>query len=193
MLGTTEVEQKGHEVENRVAIGSPRVRDGADIHRLVAGCEPLDLNSTYAYLLLCRHFGDTCVRAEQEGRTVGFVSAYRPPKREDVIFVWQVAVSAALRGQGLAQRMLRELLARPAVAGCRYVETTVSPSNEPSLRLFHRLARELGAPVAQQAMFQEEDFGDERHESETLIRIGPFGRNQRQGEDRNEPQTLRSP
>jgi L-2,4-diaminobutyric acid acetyltransferase len=180
-------------VENRVAIASPRVRDGADIRRLVADCGPLDLNSTYAYLLLCRHFGDTCVRAEQEGRTVGFVSAYRPPKREDVIFVWQVAVSAELRGQGLARRMLRELLARPAVRGCLYLETTVSLSNEPSLKLFHRLARDLGAPAARQVMFQEEDFGDERHESETLIRIGPFGPNQRQGETPNESRNLRSP
>ncbi|HUF81402.1 MAG TPA: diaminobutyrate acetyltransferase [Burkholderiales bacterium] len=171
-------------MEKRVAIGSPRVRDGADIHRLVAACEPLDLNSTYAYLLLCEHFPETCVRAEDHGRTVGFVSAYRPPKREDVIFVWQVAVAAELRGQGLARRMLRELLARPAVAGCRYMETTVSPSNGPSLRLFHRLARELGAPLAQQALFHEEDFGSERHESETLIRIGPFGHHQRQGETR---------
>jgi L-2,4-diaminobutyric acid acetyltransferase len=183
MLGTSGIEQNGRQqVNDRVAMGSPRVRDGAAIHRLVASCEPLDLNSTYAYLLLCRHFADTCVRAEDKGQTVGFVSAYRPPGREDVIFVWQVAVSAELRGQGLARRMLRELLSRPALAGCSYLETTVSPSNEPSLKLFHRLAREMGAPVARQAMFEEADFGDERHESETLIRIGPFGHNQREGE-----------
>jgi L-2,4-diaminobutyric acid acetyltransferase len=179
-------------VENRVGVGLPRVCDGAGIHRLVAACEPLDLNSTYAYLLLCRHFAETCVRAEKEGQTVGFVSAYRLPLREDVIFVWQVAVSARLRGQGLARQMLHELLARPAVHGCRYLETTVSPSNEPSLKLFHRLARELGAPVAQQAFFNEEDFGSEQHESETLIRIGPFGHNQRQGETRHDSQSFRS-
>jgi len=179
-------------VESRVAIASPRVHDGADIHRLVADCGPLDLNSTYAYLLLCRHFRATCVRAEHEGRTVGFVSAYRPPEVGEVIFVWQVAVSAEMRGQGLARRMLRELLSRPAVASCRYLETTVAPSNKPSLKLFHRLACDLGAPVAQQAMFEEADFGDERHERETLIRIGPFDPNQRQGKAPNESQNLRS-
>jgi L-2,4-diaminobutyric acid acetyltransferase len=89
--------------------------------------------------------------------------------------------------------MLRELLSRPAVASCRYLETTVAPSNKPSLKLFHRLARDLGAPAARQAMFEEADFGDERHESETLIRIGPFGPNQRQGETPNESRNLRSP
>lgn len=155
-------------------MASPRVRDGADIHRLVANCGPLDLNSTYAYLLLCRHFGDTCVRAEHEERTVGFVSAYRLPETAEVIFVWQVAVSAEMRGQGLALRMLHELLSRPALASCRYLETTVAPSNKASLKLFYRLACDLGAPVAQQAMFEEADFGDEHHECETLVRIGPF-------------------
>jgi L-2,4-diaminobutyric acid acetyltransferase len=179
-------------VDNKISFGSPRVRDGADIHRLVTECGPLDLNSTYAYLLLCRHFPGTCVRAEHAERTVGFVSAYRPPDRDDVIFVWQVAVSGALRGQGLAGRMLRELLARPAMRGCRYLETTVSPSNEPSLKLFQRLARDLDAPVARQVMFEEADFGDERHESETLIRIGPIGPNQRRGEDHDESQALRT-
>ncbi len=179
-------------MDNQITFGSPRERDGADIHRLVAECAPLDLNSTYAYLLLCRHFPGTCVRAEQGKRTLGFVSSYRPPDRGGVIFVWQVAVSGALRGQGLGLRMLRELLARPALHGCRYLETTVSPSNEPSLKLFRRLARELDAPVEQQVMFEEADFGDESHESETLIRIGPIGPNQKRGEDHDESQALRT-
>ena len=163
------------QVQHEVEIAAPRVSDGVGIRRLVAACEPLDVNSTYAYLLLCRHFSETCVRAGQAGQAVGFVSAYRPPGRDDVIFVWQVAVADAQRGRGLALRMLRELLARPAVRGCRYLETTVSPSNAASLKLFHRLAREIAAPVSEQGMFEEADFGDERHEREQLIRIGPIG------------------
>ncbi|HEX5477769.1 MAG TPA: diaminobutyrate acetyltransferase [Burkholderiales bacterium] len=155
-------------------LGSPRVADAHAIRSLIAACQPLDLNSTYAYLLLCEHFSTTCVRADAQGDTVGFVSAYRPPRRQETIFVWQVAVHAAARGQGLGGRMLRELLSRPEVRGCRYLETTVSPSNAASMRMFEGLARALDAPLARQAMFQEEDFGAERHESETLLRIGPF-------------------
>ena len=157
-----------------VVVGVPRVRDGAAIHQLVEACKPLDLNSTYAYLLLCEHFAETCVRAEREGRTVGFISAYRPPRRDEVVFVWQVAVAEEMRGRGLARSMLRDLLARPAMRGCRYLETTVSPSNEPSRRLFHGLAGELGAPVTERVLFGEQDFGKAHHERETLIRIGPF-------------------
>lgn len=157
-----------------VALSAPGVRHGAAIHRLVEACKPLDLNSTYAYLLLCEHFAETCVHAERGGHTVGFISAYRRPKRSGVIFVWQVAVAKEMRGQGLARAMLRELIDRPALRDCRFLETTVSPSNEPSRRLFHSLARERQAAITERVLFSENDFGGEQHESEVLIRIGPF-------------------
>jgi L-2,4-diaminobutyric acid acetyltransferase len=89
------------------------------------------------------------------------------------MFVWQIAVAAQMRGSGLAKAMLRELLGRDALRKCRYMETTVSPSNTPSRRLFYSLARELDAPVSEKALFLEQDFGKDRHEQETLIRIGP--------------------
>lgn len=131
----------------RVSLGRPAVAHGADIHRLVSECAPLDLNSAYAYLLLCAHHAATCVRAESAGRTVGFVSAYRVPQRPEVLFVWQVAVAAEMRGRGLAGRMLQELLSREAVRECRYLETTVTPSNAPSRRVFESLAAALNAPL----------------------------------------------
>jgi len=175
---TQQIEPTSGRARYRVApdvrLGSPSVRQGAAIHRLVEACPPLDLNSCYAYLLLCEHFAETCVRAERDGHTVGFVSAYRPPQRADVIFVWQVAVAEEMRGQGLARAMLQDLLARPALHDCRYLETTVSPSNEPSRRVFLGLARECGAAVTERVLFAEPDFGGEPHESEVLIRIGPF-------------------
>jgi len=180
-VGSNEIEQTSRALgapasiaREGVVLGAPRLNDAAAIHRLVDACKPLDLNSTYAYLLLCEHFAETCVRAEKAGRTVGFVSAYLPPQHNDVIFVWQVAVAQEMRGQGLARAMLLDLLARPVLRGRRYLETTVSPSNEPSRRLFHGLARELHAPVAERELFGKQDFGEEHHECEFLIRIGPF-------------------
>jgi L-2,4-diaminobutyric acid acetyltransferase len=150
------------------------VLHGAAIHQLVAACKPLDLNSRYAYLLLCEHFADTCVLARVDDRVVGFVSAYQPPRREDTVFVWQVAVDSDMRGRGIAAMMLDELLMRPALRSCRYLETTVSPSNAPSRRLFYALAQRLGAPLHETVLFAESDFGEESHECEQLIRIGPF-------------------
>lgn len=159
---------------HRTQLITPTVSHGAGIHRLVSECKPLDLNSVYAYLLLCEHFAETCVLAERSGSAVGFVSAYKPPARRQVVFVWQVAVAAQMRGSGLAKAMLRELLGREALCGCRYLETTVSPSNTPSRRLFYSLARELGVQVTEKALFLEQDFGRDQHEQETLIRIGPL-------------------
>lgn len=157
-----------------ISIGKPRLAHGASIHRLVTECKPLDVNSRYAYLILCEHFFDTCVIAESASALVGFVSAYHPPRHTDTIFVWQVAVSPNMRGRNVAGRMLRELLARSSARACRYLETTVSPSNTASRRLFLGLARELAAPVQETLLFGEREFGEERHEREMLIRIGPF-------------------
>jgi L-2,4-diaminobutyric acid acetyltransferase len=151
----------------------PRITDGAAIHRLVRACPPLDLNSPYAYLLLCAHHAATCVVAEQGAGPVGFVSAYRPPARPDTVFIWQVAVAPAARGQGLALHMLEHLLARPALAGWRWLETTVTPSNAASRRVFEILATRLNAQCAERTFFSKEDFQDPHHEPEMLIRIGP--------------------
>ncbi len=161
-------------VASGVTLAQPLVSHGADIHRLIEACPPLDGNSTYLYLLLCEHFAGTCVRATRDGNTVGFVSAYCPPGRADVVFVWQVAVAAEMRGQGLAHAMLLDLLARDALKPCRYLETTVSPSNGPSKAMFDALAKMLRAPLSEKPLFLETHFGREAHESETLIRIGPF-------------------
>lgn len=152
----------------------PRIIDGAAIHRLVRACPPLDLNSPYAYLLLCAHHAGSCVLAEQDGEITGFVSAYRIPDQADTVFIWQVVVAAAARGQGLALRMLEHLLARPALAGCRWLETTVTPSNAASRRVFETLATRLNARCAERSFFSKEDFQDPHHEPEMLIRIGPW-------------------
>jgi L-2,4-diaminobutyric acid acetyltransferase len=172
MTGTTVRREKTRPHAMRISM--PEVAHGADIHRLVAACKPLDLNSRYAYLLLCEHFAQTCALAHAGDRVVGFVSAYRPPQRDETIFIWQVAVDAGMRGLGLASAMLSDVLAREPVRTCRYLETTVSPSNTPSRRLFHGLARTLDAALTESPLFAQDAFGEEDHECEMLIRIGPF-------------------
>ena len=86
----------------------PRRKDGAAIHQLISECPPLDVNSLYAYLLLCEHNRGTCVLAESAGgRIDGFISAYVLVDKPDVLFVWQVAVHTRARGQRLGRAMLR--------------------------------------------------------------------------------------
>ena len=152
----------------------PTSEDGAALHQLVANCPPLDLNSLYVYLLVGEHFADTSVVAERDGRPIGMISGYLPPERRDSLFVWQVAVAEEARGLGLAKRMLASLLARPTTAHCRWIETTVTPSNDASERLFRGFARDLGTDCRVQELFSAEDFGGAGHEPERLFRIGPF-------------------
>jgi L-2,4-diaminobutyric acid acetyltransferase len=149
--------------------------DGAAIHRLISECPPLDLNSVYAYLLLCEHFRDTCVVAESGGGSIdGFVSAYIPPSAPHLLFVWQVAVHDRARGQRLARAMLHHLLRRPGLAHVRHLETTVGPDNQPSRRTFGGLASDLGAHLAEQPFFNRQLFGHADHDDEMLLKIGPF-------------------
>ena len=152
----------------------PAPGHAAAIRDLIKACKPLDVNSTYAYLLLCHHFAETCVIALEGERVVGFISAYIPPRTTDTLFVWQVAVHETARGQKLGGTMLAHLLARPAARNARYLETTVSPSNIASTRLFEGLARDLGTDCVKAPLFEREDFGAEVHEEEVLYRVGPL-------------------
>ncbi len=168
--------------KTRIALRSPEPGEGKQVHELVGRCPPLDLNSSYCYFLLCSHFSDTCVVAEDNGRLVGFLSAYLIPDRANTLFVWQMAVDETARGQGLAGRLLDYLLAQPCCADVRSVETTVSPSNQASRRVFVRLAERLHSDSHEESFLEASHFGSEAHEEERLIRIGPWSAGQHQQE-----------
>ena len=157
-----------------VAYRKPTLADAAAVHALIDECKPLDLNSRYAYMLLCTHFADTCAVAERDGNLLGFVSGYRKPSDDAVLFVWQVAVSPRARGQGVGKELLEEIAARPEQAQVRYLEATIGPSNRASWALFTSFATKHGAACAKEALFEPKDFGGQEHEAEQLLRIGPF-------------------
>lgn len=157
-----------------LTLRSPGPHDAWAICQLVRQCPPLDTNSTYAYLLQTLHLADSCVVACHDQTLAGYLSAYVPPRQPDLVFVWQIAVAPAWRGQRLAQRMLDELLRRPAVRQCRWLETTITPSNAASLRLFSRLAEQLQTRLYPAQVLPAHLFGNEGHESEQAWRIGPL-------------------
>lgn len=157
-----------------VALRQPNKADAYAIHSLIKQCPPLDLNSIYTYLLLSEHFAQTCVVAQGEHGLNGFISAYIPPGRPDVLFIWQVAVHERARGRSLGRHMLLNLLGRPFLSDIRYLETTVGPGNAPSRGMFAGLARKLQAQTAESSLFDSRLFGDSGHDDERLIRIGPL-------------------
>lgn len=152
----------------------PVVADGAEVAALVARSPPLDTNSTYCNLLQCSDFAETCVVAERDGAIVGWVSAYRPPSTPERLFVWQVAVAAAERGEGLAGRMLDALLARPAAAGATMLTTTITEDNVASWGLFGAFAGRHGATLTKSPRFEREAHFGGAHPTEWEARIAPL-------------------
>ncbi len=175
-MGTTiDMKSESPSVDQRLTIDTPTVNDAAEIWTLVRASRVLDVNSQYAYLLMCDHFAETCLIARRGSETLGFVIAYRPPTKQEVVFVWQIAVSEQARGQGLGRTLLRTLLKRMAAHGVKYLEATVTPTNHSSAKLFEGLARSMGAPFKKTLGFGPDLFAAQTHEAEVLYRIGPLG------------------
>ena len=157
-------------------IDRPAVADGAALWRIARDSDALDLNSSYSYLLWCRDFAATsAVARDERGEAVGFVTGYVRPERPRTLLVWQVAVDAAHRGRGLAARLLDGLTDRvSAERGLSAVETTITPGNTASERLFTSYAARHGATVERQVLFEAGQFPDGAHDPEVLYRIGPL-------------------
>ncbi|MBM7571192.1 diaminobutyrate acetyltransferase [Aquibacillus albus] len=156
-----------------VSFELPTLEDGSAMWELVNN-STLDQNSAYKYIMMCEYFAETCVVAKENGKLVGFVTAFIPPKRQDVIFVWQVGVDPSQRGKGIASKLLNELINRKACENIRFVEATVTPSNKASQSLFRKLAREYNTKCSVSDLFTEDLFPSDDHEAELNFRVGPI-------------------
>lgn len=141
---------------------------------LIAASPPLDVNSVYCNLLQCTDFAGTCVVAEAGDEIVGWLSAYRPPASPDKLFVWQIAVSAQARGQGLAGRMLDELIARPEARGATALTMTITAENRASWGLFEAFAQRRGARLTRMPRFERNTHFAGAHETEWEATIAPL-------------------
>jgi L-2,4-diaminobutyric acid acetyltransferase len=110
-----------------------------------------------------------------DGVMVGAITAYIPPQQKETLFVWQVAVAKSQRGQGLAKKMLSYLYEHCMKNHpLRWLETTISPSNIASQKLFTSFSTQHQRSCAVLPYFLAKDFGDDDHEDENLYRIGPW-------------------
>lgn len=155
-------------------IRHPGGQDAAEIHELIHRCKPLDENSLYCNLLQTTHFADTCALVECDGKIVAFVSGYRPPRLDHVLFIWQVAVDPDYRGKSLGKRLMKFLLSKPEMEDVRFLHTTITKSNGASKGLFDSLVKDLGCRHGMTPMFDRQLHFHDEHESEHLMHIGPF-------------------
>lgn len=166
---------KGAEIPEGLKLDHPRLDDGAALWRIARDSKVLDLNSSYSYLMWCRDYAATSVVARgEDGTPVGFITGYRRPQDPHTLFVWQVAVDSSQRGRGLAAAMLDGLVGRVSrELDVRALETTVTPDNVPSNRLFTSFAERHGADARRTVLFDTEVFPEDGHEPEVLYRIAP--------------------
>ncbi|MEU1694711.1 diaminobutyrate acetyltransferase [Streptomyces hirsutus] len=157
-------------------IDRPAPADGAALWRIARDSKTLDLNSSYSYLLWCRDFAATsAVARDAGGEPIGFVTGYVRPDSPHTLLIWQVAVDETHRGRGLAAALLDGLAARTvAEHGVTTVETTITPGNTASERLFTAFAERHGARLEREVLFEAEQFPDGPHDPEVLYRIGPL-------------------
>lgn len=167
---------KQPEIPEGLKLDYPRLEDGAALWRIARDSRVLDLNSSYSYLLWCRDHATTSVVArDAEGEPVGFITGYLRPQNPRTLFIWQVAVDHSQRGRGLAAAMLDALAARTGEEhGVTSIETTVTPDNTASDRLFASFARRHDTPLRRDVLFDAEVFPENGHEPEVLYRIGPL-------------------
>ena len=159
---------------SHILFRKPEISDAYSIWKLIKESPPLDLNSLYCYLIICTHFADTSIIAEDSDGICGFISAYILPDSDNILFVWQVVVKKEKKRQGIANTMLQSLLRRKHKKVIQYLETTVNPSNKASGALFYAIAKSLNTKCHEGVFFAEKDFGNQAHEDEILYRIGPF-------------------
>jgi L-2,4-diaminobutyric acid acetyltransferase len=153
-------------------IRPPSLAGGADMWRLARDSGTLDLNTSYAYLLMARDFAATSRLALQGDQAVGFVLGYLRPTAPETLFIWQIAVDASQRGKQVAGRMLDALLADlPQVTA---LETTITADNTASQRLFASFARRHGAGERIDPLITEQHFPDAGHGAELLHTISPL-------------------
>ncbi|MGA4842755.1 diaminobutyrate acetyltransferase [Streptomyces sp. G45] len=168
------------EMPEGLRLDTPGVADGASIWRIARDSKVLDLNSSYSYLLWCRDFAATsAVARDADGQVAGFVTGYVRPDRPHTLVVWQLAVDHGHRGRGLAGALVDGLVAK-AAAGRELttLETTITPDNGASERVFTSFARRHGASVERTVLFDAGVFpqDDGGHEPEVLYTIGPLPR-----------------
>jgi len=177
-MDTTDTATTDHPTDStthEMTFRPPTTADGGAMWRLARESGTLDLNTSYAYLLLATHFSATCRVAFDGDDAVGFVAAYRLPDDPSALFVWQIAVDERLRGRRVAARLLDAVV--DGTPGIARLETTVTTDNAASRRLFARWAESRGAALTERLSerdgFVASHFPD-GHDAEPLLVVAPL-------------------
>ncbi len=165
------LEKPFNQKEKHCVFRPPKLQDGHSIHHLISDCSPLDENSPYCNFLQASFFNQSSILAESKGQTVGFISGMLNPEKPHSLFIWQVAVSPQMRGEGLGYSMLRSLLERENLQLIEVLETTITQNNTPSWKLFKKVDLLYGNHGSVRLFLDKEAHFKGKQETEYLYRI----------------------
>ena len=158
----------------KIKITSPRKKDGSAVAKLIKRCPPLDLNSTYHYLIQSHYFSKTCSIAFDNKKIVAFVSGFINPSRNNSLFIWQVAIDEDYRGKELGIELIEFILKQNK--NINSIEATVTETNSASRRMFQKICEKYQIKLSEQTLFDKEQDFSKEHDSEILIKIGPLNK-----------------
>ena len=166
--------------DNKIKITFPTKKNGSAVAKLIQRCPPLDLNSTYHYLIQSYYFNRTCSVAFDGEKIVAFVSGFIKPTNKNCLFIWQVAIDEDYRGKGLGIDLIEFLLNQNKEFNT--IETTITKNNMASRRMFQKFCDKYKTRLSELILFdKEQDFSNEC-DSEILLKIGPLNKG-RKNED----------
>ena len=158
--------------DSKIKITFPTKENGSAIAKLVQCCPPLDLNSTYHYLIQSHYFNQTCSVAFEGEKVIAFVSGFIKPTNKNCLFIWQVAINEDYRGKGLGIELIEFLLDQNK--NISIIETTITKNNIASRRMFQKIVEKYQARMSEEILFDKyEEFSNE-HDSEILVTISPI-------------------
>ena len=153
----------------KIKITSPSKKDGSAVAKLIERCPPLDLNSTYHYLIQSHYFSKTCSIAFDNKKIVAFVSGFINPSRNNSLFIWQVAIDEDYRGKELGIELIEFILKQN-----KNIDST--ETNSASRRMFQKICEKYQIKLSEQTLFDKEQDFFKEHDSEILIKIGPLNK-----------------
>jgi L-2,4-diaminobutyric acid acetyltransferase len=130
-----------------VILSAASETDADAVRSFVARCGTLAVHTPFTYWVTLRYWGSLCVIATEDDEIAGYLSSIGSAESADLLYVWQIGVAPCYRGRGLAWQLLQELARRGTARGYRRCEVSIERDNEPSLRLFARLARAAGGAM----------------------------------------------
>lgn len=159
---------------DKVTLRHPTIDDGKRIARLAARVRGLETQSSTFYLLWARDFPGTSVVAAAADGLAGFALGYRPPGRENAVFLWQIGVRPASRAQRVGAALMAQFLSGPGATGAHVLEACLPPSHQAGHGLLRHVADGLGAELTREPCLSANQFPEPGRADEELVRIGPY-------------------